>query len=182
MITDEIPLTDNASVLLLTLCTAYLIGAIPFGWLIGKCAGLGDIRTQGSGNIGATNMVRAGGKWLGLLTLILDACKGIAAIALLTSLTSPPTYTPDRYDAYLWGIAAVVGHCFPFWLSFKGGKGVATAFGVLTYLHLAYVPHGWWLVILLTATWIAVFFFYTHRVARILDKLYHHGDFQHSPL
>jgi acyl phosphate:glycerol-3-phosphate acyltransferase len=103
----------------------YLLGSIPFGLVIVKAAGLGDIRAIGSGNIGATNVLRTGRKDLALATLLLDS--GKAAIALLAA-----RFAFHSDDAgFIAGAAAYLGHCFPVWLNFKGGKGVATFFGVL---------------------------------------------------
>jgi glycerol-3-phosphate acyltransferase PlsY len=103
---------------------AYLIGAIPFGLILAKVAGAGDIRQIGSGNIGATNVLRTGRKGLALATLLLDALKGAL-----------PTWLAYRYlgpdMAVVVALGTVVGHCFPIWLRFRGGKGVATAAGVL---------------------------------------------------
>jgi len=102
----------------------YVLGSIPFGLLLTRAAGLGDIRTIGSGNIGATNVLRTGKKGLAAATLLLDGGKGAAAVLLSLWLAG--------HDAALWaGLGAVLGHLFPVWLRFKGGKGVATAFGVL---------------------------------------------------
>jgi len=102
----------------------YLLGAIPFGLLLTRAAGLPDIRTIGSGNIGATNVLRTGNKPLAAATLLLDAGKGAAAVLLAGLLSTR--------DAALWaGFGAVLGHLFPVWLRFNGGKGVATAYGVL---------------------------------------------------
>jgi len=102
----------------------YLLGAIPFGLLLTRAAGLPDIRSIGSGNIGATNVLRTGNKALAAATLLLDAGKGAAAVLLAGLLAGR--------DASLWaGLGAVLGHLFPVWLGFKGGKGVATAYGVL---------------------------------------------------
>jgi glycerol-3-phosphate acyltransferase PlsY len=102
----------------------YLFGSVPFGLLLTRFAGLGDIRAIGSGNIGATNVLRTGNKGLALATLLLDAGKGAFAVGLFRYLGPP--------DAALWaGLGAVIGHLFPVWLGFKGGKGVATALGVL---------------------------------------------------
>jgi glycerol-3-phosphate acyltransferase PlsY len=103
----------------------YLLGSIPFGLVIVKAAGLGDIRAIGSGNIGATNVLRTGRKDLALVTLLLDS--GKAAIALL--LAKFVFNSPEA--GFIAGGAAYLGHCFPVWLNFKGGKGVATFFGVL---------------------------------------------------
>lgn len=102
---------------------AYLIGSIPFGLVLTKLAGYGDIRAIGSGNIGATNVLRTGNKPLAFLTLVLDSGKGAAAVLLL------PLVFGGLPIAI--GFAAILGHCFPVWLKFKGGKGVSTAFGTL---------------------------------------------------
>jgi glycerol-3-phosphate acyltransferase PlsY len=102
----------------------YFLGSIPFGLVLCKIAGLGDIRQIGSGNIGATNVLRTGNKALALTTLILDSGKG--AIAVLIAL-----YFVDFNAAMLAGFFALIGHCYPIWLKFKGGKGVATTLGTL---------------------------------------------------
>ena len=101
----------------------YLLGSIPFGLLLTKAAGLGDIRSIGSGNIGATNVLRTGHKGLAAATLLLDALKGLLAV-LMCGILGPLT-------AISAAIGAVLGHMFPVWLSFKGGKGMATAIGVM---------------------------------------------------
>ncbi|MEO3435239.1 glycerol-3-phosphate 1-O-acyltransferase PlsY [Inquilinus sp. CAU 1745] len=101
----------------------YLLGSIPFGLVLARMAGYGDIRKIGSGNIGATNVLRTGNRPLALATLLLDSAKG--AIAVLIAAQFGPT------TAVLAGGAAMVGHVFPVWLGFKGGKGVATALGTL---------------------------------------------------
>ena len=102
----------------------YLLGAVPFGLLLTRAAGLGDIRAIGSGNIGATNVLRTGHRGLAAATLLLDGLKGAAAVIAGTWLAGP-------VGGALGGLAATVGHMFPFWLGFRGGKGVATGFGVL---------------------------------------------------
>ena len=107
---------------LLAVALGYLIGSIPFGLLLAKAAGKGDIRSIGSGNIGATNVLRTGSKWLAAAVLLLDLGKGFAAVALVWR------WWPEA--AALGALGAVVGHCFPIWLRFKGGKGVATTAGV----------------------------------------------------
>lgn len=107
----------------------YLLGAIPFGLLLTSLAGLGDVRKIGSGNIGATNVLRTGRRGLAALTLLLDTAKGAAA-ALLGGL-----YGPDI--AIVAGFGALIGHLFPVWLRFRGGKGVATALGVMLGLSWA---------------------------------------------
>jgi glycerol-3-phosphate acyltransferase PlsY len=109
---------------------AYLLGSIPFGLLVTRAAGLGDVRSIGSGNIGATNVMRTGHKTLGVLTLLLDLGKGFAAIELARLIYF------CEFTA-LTGLFAVLGHVFPVWLRFKGGKGVATAIGVLLALNVA---------------------------------------------
>jgi glycerol-3-phosphate acyltransferase PlsY len=102
----------------------YLLGAIPFGLLLTRAAGLGDIRAIGSGNIGATNVLRTGRKGLAAATLLLDGLKGAAAVLIAFSLAG--------HEAALWaGLGAILGHLFPVWLGFHGGKGVATGYGVL---------------------------------------------------
>lgn len=102
----------------------YLFGSIPFGLLLTRAAGLGDIRRIGSGNIGATNVLRTGNKALAAATLLLDALKGAAPVLIATALAGR--------EAGLWGgFGAVLGHSFPVWLGFKGGKSVATGYGVL---------------------------------------------------
>jgi len=108
----------------LVLIFAYLLGSVPFGLVITHLAGLGDIRTIGSGNIGATNVLRTGRKDLALLTLLLDAGKGAIAVGITY-------YAVDPGIAPLAGAVAFMGHCFPIYLGFKGGKGVATFFGTL---------------------------------------------------
>ena len=112
---------------------AYLLGSIPTGLLIGKRMGV-DVRTQGSGNIGATNVARTVGKKVGVLVLLLDALKGALPVALLAGLDLEGRIdlgAPlDGYLVTAVGLAPIVGHCFPVWLGFRGGKGVATALGV----------------------------------------------------
>ncbi|HKW31612.1 MAG TPA: glycerol-3-phosphate 1-O-acyltransferase PlsY [Candidatus Acidoferrum sp.] len=108
---------------------AYMLGSIPFGLLLTKAFGRGDVRKVGSGNIGATNVARAAGPLAGVFTLILDVAKGAAAVLLAERLSN---------DSAIWmmiaAFAALLGHCFPVWLRFKGGKGVATAAGIFLVL------------------------------------------------
>lgn len=111
---------------LLPLLVGYLLGSIPFGLLITRFSGLGDIRSIGSGNIGATNVLRTGKKGLAALTLLLDALKGAVAVWIFLS--------QGQDVAVLAGLGAFVGHLFPVWLKFKGGKGVAVFVGVLAAL------------------------------------------------
>lgn len=113
--------------MLALLALAYLLGSVPFGLVLGKMLGAGDIRKIGSGNIGATNALRTGNKKLAILTLLMDILKGTLAVLIMKSLM------PDY--AAMAGIAAVLGHMYPVWLKFKGGKGVATAIGVILGLN-----------------------------------------------
>ena len=106
--------------ILVTAALAYLAGSVPFGLLLTRLAGKGDIRAIGSGNIGATNVLRTGSKGLALATLLLDGGKG-AAVVLATA-----SFGGDALAIGVAGLMAVVGHCFPVWLKFRGGKGVAT--------------------------------------------------------
>jgi glycerol-3-phosphate acyltransferase PlsY len=106
------------------LVIAYLVGSIPFGLILAAAGGAGDIRQIGSGNIGATNVLRTGRKGLALATLVLDALKGVLPVWLAYRY-----FGPDM--AVVAGLGAVIGHCFPVWLKFHGGKGVATAAGVV---------------------------------------------------
>jgi acyl phosphate:glycerol-3-phosphate acyltransferase len=108
----------------LSAALGYLLGSIPFGLVIVKAAGLGDIREMGSGNIGATNVLRTGRKDLALATFLLDSGKAAIALALARHFFGDTA-------GFVAGAAAFLGHCFPVWLNFKGGKGVATFFGVL---------------------------------------------------
>ena len=108
---------------------AYLLGSIPFGVILTRLFGGGDVRKMGSGNIGATNVARAAGPIAGILTLILDFGKGVAAVWIAERLANQ-----SAFWMMLAGIAVLVGHCFPVWLNFRGGKGVATAAGVFLVL------------------------------------------------
>lgn len=110
--------------ILYALSAGYLLGSVPFGFLISKLFGQGDIRTIGSGNIGATNVLRTGRKDLAALTLLLDGGKAAAAALIIEHFFGTPY-------SLMAGAAALLGHCFPIWLKFKGGKGVATFFGCL---------------------------------------------------
>jgi glycerol-3-phosphate acyltransferase PlsY len=120
----------------------YALGSVPFGLLITRAAGLGDVRKIGSGNIGATNVLRTGRKGLAAATLLLDGGKGAAAVGL-------GWWFGGLEAAMAAGVAAVVGHCFPVWLGFKGGKGVATVLGVM-------LAADWMLGIGACLTWLAV--------------------------
>ena len=133
--------------ILICVVVGYLCGSIPFGFILTKMSGGGDIRTIGSGNIGATNVLRTGRKSLAAATLILDAAKGAFSIFIVSLFLSKAVLA----DAYLGlvGVSAVIGHCYPVWLKFSGGKGVATGIAVITMLS----PISG---ILFIATWILV--------------------------
>jgi len=111
---------------------AYLLGSIPFGFVLVRLFLKEDIRAKGSGNIGATNVVRSGAKKLGALTFFLDACKGFFAVWLASRIVFTPGLTPVPLQkaTALAALCAILGHIYPVWLRFKGGKGVATALGV----------------------------------------------------
>lgn len=121
----------------------YLLGSVPFGLILTRAAGLGDVRSIGSGNIGATNVLRTGNKGLAAATLILDMLKGTCAVLIAARFAA---------EAGLFaGLGAFLGHLFPIWLGFKGGKGVATYLGVLLGLF-------WQMALLFAAVWIAMAF------------------------
>ena len=137
-------LASSFPILAIIAAASYLLGSIPFGLVFTRLAGRGDIRTVGSGNIGATNVLRSGGKTLALLTVICDGGKGIAAVLIAAKF--------GQNAVMVAAIAVMVGHIFPVWLGFKGGKGVATTGGIffalawpiglgatLTWLILAFV-------------------------------------------
>lgn len=114
----------------IAIAIGYLLGSIPFGLILTRMAGLGDVRKIGSGNIGATNVLRTGNKGLAALTLVLDALKGTAAV-LIGHHIGGQYFGLAEASGLLAGLAAFFGHLFPVWLNFKGGKGVATYIGVL---------------------------------------------------
>lgn len=118
----------SQGMLLLTAVLGYLLGSIPFGVVVTRAMGLGDLRQIGSGNIGATNVLRTGNKAAALATLLLDGGKGAVAVLLARWLVGEDA-------AQVAGLAAFLGHLFPVWLRFKGGKGVATFIGVLLALN-----------------------------------------------
>jgi acyl phosphate:glycerol-3-phosphate acyltransferase len=127
--------------LIVAAVVGYLLGSIPFGLVLSRLAGYGDIRAVGSGNIGATNVLRTGNKGLAALTLLLDIGKGFAAAALARHWGEPA--------ALAGGLAAVLGHLYPVWLGFRGGKGVATALGVLAAL-------AWPVALIAVAVWLGI--------------------------
>ena len=131
--------------MLLSMALGYLLGSIPFGLVLTRLAGKGDIRNIGSGNIGATNVLRTGSKWLALLTVVLDCLKASAAIILSQLLFG-------RDTGAFAATGALLGHLYPVWLRFRGGKGVATFLGILIVLlwPAALVYAAVWIFILLT--------------------------------
>ncbi|ESY83256.1 glycerol-3-phosphate 1-O-acyltransferase PlsY [Mesorhizobium australicum] len=132
---------------ILALVFGYLLGSIPFGLLLTRAAGLGDVRKIGSGNIGATNVLRTGNKGLAAATLLLDALKGTAAV-LIAGHFAP--------EAAIWaGLGAFLGHLFPAWLGFKGGKGVATYLGVLVGL-------AWQVALIFAVVWLVMAFLFRY--------------------
>lgn len=136
----------------------YLLGSIPFGLILTMLTGQGDIRKIGSGNIGATNVLRTGNKTLALATLLLDSGKGAAAVLIAKHMfpdtwhvvtgNSGGSYNDTMILACMAGFSALIGHCYPVWLKFKGGKGVATVLGTLIALapFLGIITCGIWLV------------------------------------
>jgi acyl phosphate:glycerol-3-phosphate acyltransferase len=130
----------------LSVLIGYGLGSVPFGLLITHFAGLGDVRKIGSGNIGATNVLRTGKKWAAVLTLLFDGGKGAAAVLIGQWLFGAT-------GAMIAGLAVVLGHVFPVWIKFKGGKGVATFIGVLLGLY-------WPVGLLVIATWLLVAFLF----------------------
>lgn len=129
-------------IFLLPLLAGYLFGSIPFGLLLTRAAGLGDIRAIGSGSIGATNVLRTGKRGLAAATLVLDVAKGFLPVVVAAS------FAPGL--GLLAGLGAMLGHAFPVWLRFQGGKSVATGFGVL-------LGAAWWLGLVAAVVWVGAF-------------------------
>jgi glycerol-3-phosphate acyltransferase PlsY len=133
----------NAAIGVAAFVVGYLLGSIPFGLVLTRLAGLGDIRNIGSGNIGATNVLRTGNKGLAAATLVLDAAKGALAVLVAWSVAPPLA---------IWaGAGALIGHLFPAWIGFRGGKGVATYLGVIAAL-------AWPAGIFFAVVWLATAF------------------------
>jgi glycerol-3-phosphate acyltransferase PlsY len=134
----------------LVLIAAYLLGSIPFGYLIVRAKEGADVRETGSGGTGATNVTRRAGKKAGIITLLLDAAKGLAAVGLARWLAA------SDFEINWWvaaaAVLAVIGHCFPVWLGFRGGKGVATGVGL--FLGLSPVAVGCALVVFVFVVWL----------------------------
>lgn len=130
----------------LVMALGYLLGSIPFGIVLTRLAGAGDLRMVGSGNIGATNVLRTGRKGLAAATLLLDLAKGAAAVALGSALMGGD---PLANGGAMAGVMAFIGHCYPLWLRFRGGKGVATMMGVVVAL-------AWPVGLVFAVTWLAM--------------------------
>lgn len=133
-------LVSDPTTLLLWAAIGYLLGSIPFGMILAKAMNLGNLREIGSGNIGATNVLRTGNKKAAALTLLLDGLKGAVALLLARHFAGEDA-------AQVAALAAFLGHCFPIWLKFKGGKGVATLIGIYLALY-------WPLGLAVCATWL----------------------------
>jgi glycerol-3-phosphate acyltransferase PlsY len=162
---------------LISIPLAYLLGSIPFGYLLVRIFRHEDIRATGSGNIGATNVARSGAKGLGILTLILDALKGFVAVLIAQHIATPYGF-PQAYEiAVCAGVAAVLGHCFPVWLGFRGGKGVATALGVF----FALVPITTVLYVLAVFLVIVLFTRYVSLASIVAAALFPLFALPHAP-
>jgi acyl phosphate:glycerol-3-phosphate acyltransferase len=133
----------------LALLTGYLLGSLPFGLLLTRWAGLGDVRGIGSGSIGATNVLRTGHKGLAATTLLLDLLKGTIAVLIVYEVAKRFVAFDAYRLAYVAGLGAVLGHLFPLWLGFRGGKGVATLIGVLLGAH-------WPAAVVFVLVWVSV--------------------------
>jgi len=144
-------ITSSMQMLILAGVLGYVLGSIPFGMVIAKVMGLGNLREIGSGNIGATNVLRTGNKKAAALTLLFDAGKGAVAVLLARAFIGEDA-------AQIAGLAAFLGHLFPVWLGFRGGKGVATFIGILLALY-------WPLGLAACATWL--FFALTFRISSL---------------
>lgn len=149
-------LVSGLPAIAIALTGGYLLGSIPFGLVLTRLAGLGDIRKIGSGNIGATNVLRTGNKPLALAVLLLDSGKGAAAVLLAMQFGENP--------ALAAGLGAVLGHLFPVWLGFKGGKGVATTLGTLLAL-------SWPVGLIACAVWLLVALIFRISSAAALTAL-----------
>lgn len=138
--------TGFSFIFVFAVLVSYLLGSIPMGLILTKAMGKGDLRKVGSGNIGATNVMRVGGLRMAALTWVLDMLKAIAAVFIGNAVAGPV------FGAWC-GFAAIVGHCYPVWLNFRGGKGISSLFGVLLAVNpLAFVTCGVeWLIVALSS-------------------------------
>ena len=156
-LTEMVP-PDVLQTVLTVMLGSYLLGSIPFGVVLTKAAGLGDIRAIGSGNIGATNVLRTGKKGLAFATLVLDGLKGTAAIVIVRWLV-------DQDLEMLAGVSAFFGHLYPVWLRFIGGKGVATLLGILAAVY-------WPAALGFIAIWMSTAYFFRYSsLAALLASL-----------
>ena len=132
---------NDYTIRIVLIVSSYLLGAVPFGLLAAKAMGAGDIRKMGSGNIGATNVLRTAGKFGGFVTLLLDSLKGVIPVLIAKAWWGTETWTLGV------ALAAVLGHNFPVYLKFKGGKGVATSLGILVALwsYVGLITMGIWI-------------------------------------
>ena len=164
-------LASGAMVLILAAVLGYLLGSIPFGVVVTKLMGLGDLRQIGSGNIGATNVLRTGNKAAAFVTLILDGGKGAAAVLAARALAGEDA-------AQLAGLSAFLGHLFPVWLGFKGGKGVATFLGTLLALSfpVGLAACATWLVTALISRFSSLSALVSAALAAIWAGFLGHGD------
>ena len=167
--------------MLLNVILAFLIGSIPTGYLLNKYFGHGDIRKVGSGNIGATNVLRHSGKLLGLLTLLIDIGKGFLALELLFYLKLMGLGSSVWNDISIIGSSVVLGHIFSPWLKFKGGKGVATMLGVILFIstltnagigHIFFVTTFSWLMIVFFTKYVALGSVISLTIATIYSYFY----------
>ena len=146
------------AIYIVSIAVAYLLGSIPFGFLLVLLICKQDIRSAGSGNIGATNVLRSGGKGLGALTFLLDAAKGYGAVAIAYLMAAHAGGATLQNAAALAALFAIVGHMFPVWLGFKGGKGVATGLGVFLALSpwTALAALGIFIVVVLLTRYVSL--------------------------
>ena len=148
---------ESLTLTVIVFVLAYILGSIPFGILISKIFGLGNLRNLGSGNIGATNVLRTGNRFAALLTLILDGSKGLLGVILARFISEDAAITAS--------VCVILGHIYPIWLKFLGGKGVATFIGALLALNLM-------AGILVCLVWLSVVFFYRYSsLAAIISSI-----------
>ena len=148
---------ESLTLTVIVFVLAYILGSIPFGIIISKVFGLGNLRNLGSGNIGATNVLRTGNRFAALLTLILDGSKGLLGVILARFISEDAAITAS--------VCVILGHIYPIWLKFVGGKGVATFIGALLALNLM-------VGILVCLVWLSVAFFYRYSsLAAIISSI-----------
>lgn len=159
LLEGSLPIMTATTVLLASAATGYVCGALPFGYWAGRLKGI-DIRQHGSGNIGATNVIRVLGKVIGIPVFLLDMMKGWLPVVLAASWMNATGAEPQMISTakVLAGFCAVLGHMFTFFLSFKGGKGIATTAGVLLGVSLAGFIGGWiaWLIVFFASKYVSL--------------------------